>query len=153
MHCVFGSVAIEIQAKAKLHSLQSQPEEQPDTDSPTQELPQREEWMVLADLVPGSFVNSSNYNVQETIQTEWDWQNDKLKYCDHQIGEMPSWIKTKKDELGPAVMLQQHRCNIDVDTFSDMQRHAYKKHIQKKPVPKSHCYSSYLVLLVLVKVI
>ena len=120
--------------REKLHSLQSQPEEQPDTDSPTQELPQCEEWMVLADLVPGSFVNSSNYNVQETIQTEWDWQNDKLKYCDHQIGEMPSWIKTKKDELGPAVMLQQHRCNIDVDTFSDMQRHAYnivKTHSEK----------------------
>ena len=63
--------------------------------------------MVLAYLVPGSFVNNNN-NMQETLQPEYDWQNDKLKYREHQIGEMPSWIKTKKDALGPAVMLRLH---------------------------------------------
>ena len=129
----------------KLHSIQNQPEEQPDTESSTHELPQREEWMVLADLVPGSSVNNNN-NMQETQQPECDWQNDKLKYHDHQIGEMPSWIKTKKDTLGPAVMLRQHTSHIDVDTFSDMQRHAYN-------IVKTHSEQAYptdpLLLIVL----
>lgn len=84
--------------------------------------------------------------MQETQQPECDWQNDKLKYHDHQIGEMLSWIKTKKDTLGPAVMLRQHTCHIDVHTFSDMQRHAYN-------IVKTHSEQAYptdpLLLIVL----
>ena len=94
--------------------------------------------------------------MQETQQPECDWQNDKLKYHDHQIGEMPSWIKTKKDTLGPAVMLRQHTCHVDVDTFSDMHRHAYNivKNTFRTSLPyRSIVTYSYLVLLVLVKVI
>ena len=119
----------------KFQNIQNQSEEQPETEPHTQELPQCEEWMVLADLVPGYVVN--NDKMQETFQPECDWQNVKMKYCPHQIGEMPSWIKTKKD-AGPAVMLQEHICNIDVDTFNDKQRHAHNivKTHSEQPSPK-----------------
>ena len=127
----------------KLHSMQNKSHEEPDIDPTSQELPQREEWMHLADLVPESFVNTDN-TMHETLHPDYDWQNDKLKYADHQIGEMPSWIKTKKDTLGPTVVLQQH--NTDVNTFSDMQRHAYN-------IVKAHseqaCPKEPLLLIVL----
>ena len=59
---------------------------------------------------------------------------------------MSSWIKTKKDTLGPAVMLRQHTCHIDIDTFSYMQRHAYN-------IVKTHSEQAYpadpLLLIVL----
>ena len=76
--------------------------------------------MHLADLIPGSFVNTT----EETLQPDcnnYNWQNDKCKYEHHIIGEMSSWVKSKKDTFSVALPQQ----NIDISTFSDMQAHAY----------------------------
>ena len=71
----------------------------------------------------------------------YDWQNDKCKYPQHIIGEMPSWIKSKQDTFLVALPRQ----NISISTFSDMQAHAYniirkhsKKSFSKRPIV-SHC--------------
>lgn len=48
-------------------------------------------------------------------------QNDKCKYEHHIIGEMPSWVKSKKDTFSVALPPK----NIDISTFTDMQAHAY----------------------------
>ena len=53
--------------------------------------------MLLADLVPGSFVSKDE--TQQTLHSDCDWQNDKLKYQDSQIREMPSWLKTANDQV------------------------------------------------------
>ena len=66
------------------------------------------------DLIPGSFVNTT----EETLQPDcnnYNWQNDKCKYKHHIIGEMPSWVKSKKDTFSVALPQQ----NIDISTFTD----------------------------------
>ena len=76
--------------------------------------------MHLADLIPGSFVNTT----EETLQPDcnnYNWQNDKCKYEHHIIGEKPSWVKSKKDTFSVALPQQ----NVDISTFTDMQAHAY----------------------------
>jgi len=89
--------------------------------------------MHLADLIPGSFVNTT----EETPYPDYnnyDWQNDKHKYADCIIGEITSWIKSKKDTFSVALPRQ----NIDINTFSDMQAHAYNmiKAHSEQPSPK-----------------
>ena len=57
-------------------------------------------------------------------------------YLDSQIREMSSWIKTKKDRLTANVVMQEE--NVDVSTFSDMQKRGYdiiKAH-SEQPCPK-----------------
>jgi len=120
----------------KLNTVQnySQYENETDVQHTPQEHPQREEWMLLADLVPGSFV--SNDISQQTLDSNYDWQNDKLKYLDSQIREMSSWIKTNKDKLTANVKVPEK--NVDVSTFSDMQKRGYdiiKAH-SDRPCPK-----------------
>ncbi|XP_027036501.1 uncharacterized protein LOC113665051 [Pocillopora damicornis] len=83
-----------------------------DCENISQQLPQWEE--------SGSFVNTT----EETLQPDcnnYNWQNNKCKYEHHIIGEMPSWVKSKKDTFSVALPQQ----NIDISTFSDMQAHAY----------------------------
>ncbi|XP_068742117.1 ATP-dependent DNA helicase PIF1-like [Montipora capricornis] len=57
-----------------------------------------------------------------------------------------AFLDKKKDTLGPAVTLRQHTCHIDVDTFSDMQRHTCN-------IVKTHSEQAYptdpLLLIVL----
>ena len=104
----------------KLQTLENLSENDTDCENISQQLPQREEWMHLADLIPGSFVNTT----EETLQPDcnnYNWQNDKCKYEHHIIGEMPSWVKSKKDTFSVALPQQ----NIDISTFTDMQAHAY----------------------------
>ena len=104
----------------KLQTLENLSENDTDCENISQQLPQREEWMHLADLIPGSFVNTT----EETLQPDcnnYNWQNDKCKYEHHIIGEMSSWVKSKKDTFSVALPQQ----NIDISTFSDMQAHAY----------------------------
>lgn len=102
----------------KLHTIQNYSENETDVQLRPRELPQREEWMLLADLLPGSFVN--NDGSQQTPYSDYDWQNDKLKYLDSHIREMSS------------------NENVDVSTFSDMQKRGYdiiKAH-SEQPCPK-----------------
>ena len=127
----------------KLQSVQNNTEEEPNIEHSSEELPQREEWMDLADLIPGYFVNQDNIT-QQTSQPDYDWQNDKIKYANHLIQEMPSWIKTKKDTLDSTFGLQQQ--NIDVNTFSDMQRHAYN---MVKAHSEQACPKDPLLLIIL----
>ena len=125
----------------KLHTVQNYSEHDTDIQHTPQELPQREEWMLLADLVPGSFVTIDG--TQQTLHSDYDWQNDKLKYEDSQIKEMPSWLKTNKQTLAPQLNMPQE--NIDVSTFSDMQKYAYdiiKTHSEQS------CSSDPLLLII-----
>ena len=104
-----------------LHTVQTYSEDDTDFEHTPQELPQREEWMVLADLIPESFV--TNNDLEKSLTPPCDWQNDNFKYQDSQIKEMPSWIKKNKDVLNPE--LTNARQNVDVNTLNDMQKHAY----------------------------
>ena len=104
----------------KLHTLQTLSEDCGDTDNSSKQLPQKEEWMVLAELAPGSFVNENEVTLQPDCN--YDWQQDNHNYPDHLLGEIPSWIKSNKETF--SVELPQQ--NIDLNTFSDMQAIAYR---------------------------
>ena len=106
----------------KLQNIENKSEEEPDIESSSKELPQREEWMHLAELIPASFANTSNMT-QQPLETSYNWQTDKLKYTDNQIHEMPSWVNTNKKAIDSSVYLPQH--HIDINTFNDKQKHAY----------------------------
>ena len=55
---------------------------------------EHEEWMILTDLK-----RPFRSEVQNEPGTEYfDWLSDRLKYTAQQTGEMPSWIKTKRDQ-------------------------------------------------------
>ena len=113
----------------KLQTLQNLSENDTDSEDFSEQLPQREEWMHLADLIPGSLVNT-NEQISQPDYNSYDWQNDKCKYAHHIIREMPSWIKSKQDTFLVALPQQ----NVSISTFSDMQAHAYniiRKHSEK----------------------
>ena len=117
----------------RLDTVQNFNENDTDTEHTAQELPQREEWMLLADLVPGSFVTAEQS--QQIVNSGYNWQNDRLNYQESQIREMSSWLETNKEVLTPRTVQQQ---NIDLTTFSDMQKRAYdiiKAH-SEQPYPK-----------------
>ena len=105
----------------KLQSVQNNAHEEQVAESCPEELLQREEWMLLADLVPGRFVNEES--ISQQLQPDVNWENDNNKYADHEIKEMPSWIKTKQDTSHTVIDFQHH--NVDIDTFTNMQRNAY----------------------------
>lgn len=69
--------------------------------------------MNLAELIPGRFVN--NDDMQNSDDMIFDWQTDKRKYTIQEVGEMPSWIRTKQAELSQ----HSHTSQVDVSTFSD----------------------------------
>ena len=104
----------------KLQTLQNLSENETDPEYISHQFPQREEWMHLADLIPGSFVNTTEQTAQHD-DNYCDWQIDKYKYPQHIIGEIPFWLKCQKDTFSVAFALQ----NIDTTTFSDMQANAY----------------------------
>ena len=90
--------------------------------------------MILADLIPGSFV--TNNDLDKSLTPLCDWQNDNFKYQDSQIKEMSSWIKKNKDVLNPE--LTNSRQTVDVSTLNDMQKHVYdiiRAH-SSQPCPK-----------------
>ena len=101
----------------------------------TQELPEREEWMLLADLLPGS-VLTDNQSPQIDY-SQYNWQSDKLKYQDSQIREMSAWIKTNNDAFTCTSGAIGE--TIDLNTFSDMQKHAFNiiKAHSEQPCPKN----------------
>ena len=103
-----------------LQTLQNMSENDTDSEDFSEQLPQREEWKHLADIIPGSFVITTE-QIPQPDYNSYDWQNDKCKYAHHIIGGMPSWIKSKQDTF--SVTLPQQ--NISISTFSDVQAHAY----------------------------
>ena len=75
--------------------------------------------MLLAEFVPGSFVNRYEATLQPDCN--YDWQQDNHSYPEHLLGEIPSWIKSKK--LTFSVELPQQ--NVDINTFREIQANAY----------------------------
>ena len=78
----------------------------------------RDKWMILTDLHT-PFDNSDQMNKESSN----DWQQDRAKYTDQQIGEMSTWIKTKRQESSETV--EETYVNIDISSFSEMQGLAY----------------------------
>ena len=89
-----------------------------DVDEPADAEPSnREEWMIISDRrVPFEYAGESS-------EENHDWQRDRLGYTDQQIGEMPTWIKTKKEQSSNCTNENSNAVNIN--TFSEMQRLAY----------------------------
>ena len=86
----------------------------------------REERMILSDLRT-PFDNLSD----ETSSSPYDWHRDRATYSEQQIGEMPTWIKTKRIQVTD-VSHPNHEV-VDTNTFSEMQKHAYdivNRHVQ-----------------------
>ena len=75
----------------------------------------REEWMILSDL------NTPFENSEQLPGLTHDWHGDRECYSDQQIHEMPSWIKTNKEEF----TVDEQYEDVDITSFSDMQNLAY----------------------------
>ena len=104
----------------KLQSVQNCSDDDKIAEETTQELPAREEWMVLSDLIPGSFVTTDQ--PEQIDNSHCNWHSDRLKYQESQITEMSSWVKTNKESFTSTTRTEH---NIDISTFSDMQKSAY----------------------------
>ena len=91
----------------------------------------REEWMIISDLHT-PFENSD----QGSASTH-DWHQDRVRYTDQEIGEMPTWIKTKKEQAND--IIHENYELVDINTFSEMQNLAYnivKNHSEDTSVDK-----------------
>ena len=75
----------------------------------------REEWMILSDLH-----TPFNYS-EETPEPVHDLHVDRGNYSEQKIYEMPSWLKTNKEEFS----IDDQYDAVDIDTFSEMQELAY----------------------------
>ena len=91
------------------------PDDQPIT---TQPVNTQEEWMIISDL-HAPFSDSPQTNTESC----YNWQNDRSLYSEQQIGEMPTWIRNMREQTNQT--LQQNYQNVDLNTFSEMQRLAY----------------------------
>ena len=74
--------------------------------------------MIISDL-NAPFDNPTQTN----SESSYEWHNDRSNYSEQQIGEMPTWIKNKKESTDQA--LQENYEHIDLATFSEMQALAY----------------------------
>ena len=54
-------------------------------------------------------------------QHTYDWHQDRANYSDQQIYEMPTWIKSKKDDT---IINEQYEV-VNLNSFSEMQELAY----------------------------
>ncbi|CAB3979507.1 ATP-dependent DNA helicase PIF1 [Paramuricea clavata] len=92
--------------------IQSQePEDEPSEEQETT----REEWMILSDL------NTPFENSEQTPESTYDWHLDRANYSEQQIQEMPTWIKTNKEEY----TIDEQYDVVDINSFSEMQKLAY----------------------------
>jgi len=60
---------------------------------------------------------------EQTSQTEYDWHLDKLQYSEQQIGEMPAWIKIKRNQF-ESIEHEDYDV-VDINSFSEMQKLTY----------------------------
>ncbi|CAB3977795.1 ATP-dependent DNA helicase PIF1 [Paramuricea clavata] len=96
--------------------LQTVIQSQESEDEPSEEQETtREEWMILSDL------NTPFENSQQTPESTYDWHRDRANYSEQQIQEMPTWIKTNKEEY----TIDQQYDVVDINSFSEMQKLAY----------------------------
>ena len=92
-----------------------QSQEPDDEPSEEQEIT-REEWMILSDL----HTPFDNFT-EQTPDSTYDWHLDRPNYSEQQIQEMPTWIKTNKEEY---TVDEQYEVG-DTKSFSEMQKLAY----------------------------
>ena len=71
--------------------------------------------MILSEL------NTPFDSSEQTPESTHDWQQDRANYSDQQIHEMPTWIKSKKDDT---ITNYQYEV-VDLNSFSEMQELAY----------------------------
>ena len=86
-------------------------------NSNNQEIYEQEEWMILSE-----FYKSSQKLNNELPNSNYDWTIDSMKYTTQQIGEMPSWIVTLKENFHLSLTPTDV---INVESFSEMQKPAY----------------------------
>ena len=88
-----------------------EPEDEPSVEQKTT----REEWMILSDL------HTPFDNSEQTPDSTYDWHLDRANYSEQQIQEMPTWIKTSKEEY----TVDEQYDAVDTNSFSEMQKLAY----------------------------
>ncbi len=91
--------------------LSQEPEDEPSEEQERT----REEWMILSDL------RTPFDNSEQTSESTHDWHLDRANYSEQQIHEMPTWIKTNKEEY----TIDEQYDIVDVNSFSEMQKLAY----------------------------
>jgi hypothetical protein len=79
--------------------------------------------MVLSDL------HTPFENSEGTPESLHDWHVDGANYSEQKIREMPTWLKTKKEDY----TIDEQYDVVDINSFSEMQKLAYD--IVKSPVP------------------
>jgi hypothetical protein len=85
-------------------------------DEPSEEQERtREEWMILSDL------HTPFDNSEQTPESTYDWHLDRANYTERQIHEMPTWIKTNKEEY----TIDEQYDIVNKNSFSEMQKLAY----------------------------
>ena len=97
----------KLQAVVQSQETEDEPSEEQETT--------REEWMILSDL------NSPFDNSEQTPESTYDWHLDRANYSEQQIQEMPTWIKTNKEEY----TIDEQYDVVDINSFSEMQKLAY----------------------------
>jgi DNA replication protein DnaC len=96
--------------------LQAVIQSQEPEDEPSDEQERtREEWMILSDL------HTPFDNSEQTPESTYDWHLDRANYSEQQIHEMPTWIKTNKEEY----TVDEQYDVVNKNSFSEMQKLAY----------------------------
>ena len=68
-----------------------------------------------------SGLNTPFDNSEQTPESTYDWHLDRANYSERHIQEMPTWIKTNKEEY---TIDEQYKV-VDINSFSEMQKLAY----------------------------
>ncbi len=75
----------------------------------------REKWMILSDL------HTPFDNSDQTSESTHDWHLDRANNSEQQIHEMPTWIKTEKENY----TIDEQYDTVDINSFSEMQKLAH----------------------------
>ncbi len=90
---------------------ESEPEDEPSEEQERT----RKGWMILSDL------NTPFDNSDQTSESTHDWHLDRANYSEQPIHEMPTWLKTNKEDY----TIDEQYDTVDVNSFSEMQKLAY----------------------------
>ena len=99
--------------------------QEPEDEPSAEQERTREEWMILSDL------HSPFDNSDQTSESTHDWHLDRANYSKQQIHEMPTWIKTNKENY----TIDEQYDTVDVNSFSEMRKLAYD-------IVKSHSHDT-----------
>jgi hypothetical protein len=89
----------------------------------------QEEWMMLSQF-HSSGVNCNAKNPKGSCN--YNWHLDCTKYSEQDLGEMPNWVKTKKDNASAEI----RKCEqIDTNSFSEKQKLAYDIIVNHSKLP------------------